>query len=336
MKQSIEGQFRSGFARWVVGAAAALLVAGSVSAQTKLKFAHVYETSEPYHTAAVWAAGEIAKRTSNRYTVEVFPASHARQGDRHQPGADARHRRHHLHRASSSPGAPTGRIAIGGAPYMFRDFDHWKAFSTSPLFGELAEGYRSQERRQQGRGDHLLRRAPRHLEQGDQQARGHEGPEDPRARRAAVHDVPARGGRQSHADRVRRGVPRAAERHRGRAGEPAADDRREEVLRSAEVHRAHRPHHRCAADHRRRRRRGASSRTPTRRSSKTVLREAAARATARDHRDREASSAAEFEKRGKTVVKVDREPFREVGCKLHNGPDATWDKAMYDKLQALK
>ena len=32
-------------------------------AQQKLKFAHVYETSEPYHTYAVWAAGEIAKRT---------------------------------------------------------------------------------------------------------------------------------------------------------------------------------------------------------------------------------------------------------------------------------
>ena len=31
-------------------------------AQQKLKFAHVYETSEPYHSAAVWAAGEIAKR----------------------------------------------------------------------------------------------------------------------------------------------------------------------------------------------------------------------------------------------------------------------------------
>ena len=44
-------------------------------AQQKLKFAHVYETSEPYHTYAVWAAGEIAKRTGNRYTWDVFPAS---------------------------------------------------------------------------------------------------------------------------------------------------------------------------------------------------------------------------------------------------------------------
>jgi hypothetical protein len=45
---------------------------------------------------------------------------------------------------------------------------------------------------------------------------------------------------------------------------------------------------------------------------------------------------AEFTKRGKDVVKVDRAPFREAVAKLHNGPDATWDKATYDKLQALK
>ncbi len=51
---------------------AALALAMPALAQQKLKFAHVYEVSEPYHTAAVWAAGEIAKRTSNRYTVEVY------------------------------------------------------------------------------------------------------------------------------------------------------------------------------------------------------------------------------------------------------------------------
>ena len=48
---------------------------GSAFAQTKLKWAHVYETSESYHIWALWAAGEIAKRTSNRYTIDVFPAS---------------------------------------------------------------------------------------------------------------------------------------------------------------------------------------------------------------------------------------------------------------------
>ena len=60
-----------------LAAAFALTIAasGGALAQTKLKFAHVYETSEPYHTSALWAAGEIAKRTGNRYSVEVFPAS---------------------------------------------------------------------------------------------------------------------------------------------------------------------------------------------------------------------------------------------------------------------
>jgi TRAP-type C4-dicarboxylate transport system substrate-binding protein len=67
----------------------------------------------------------------------------------------------------------------------------------------------------------------------------------------------------------------------------------------------------------------------------TVLAEAAARATA-EIVEVEKKLGAEFAKRGKEVVKVDRLPFREAVAKLHNGPDATWDKATYDKLQALK
>ncbi|MDH4051447.1 MAG: ABC transporter substrate-binding protein, partial [Rubrivivax sp.] len=56
-------------------AVAALAVALPVMAQTKLKWAHVYETSEPYHTESVWAAEEIKKRTEGRYEIQVFPAS---------------------------------------------------------------------------------------------------------------------------------------------------------------------------------------------------------------------------------------------------------------------
>ncbi|TIP54844.1 MAG: ABC transporter substrate-binding protein, partial [Mesorhizobium sp.] len=47
----------------------------SASAQTARKWAHVYETSEPFHTESVWAAEEIKKRTDGRYTIDVFPAS---------------------------------------------------------------------------------------------------------------------------------------------------------------------------------------------------------------------------------------------------------------------
>jgi len=43
-----------------------------------------------------------------------------------------------------------------------------------------------------------------------------------------------------------------------------------------------------------------------------------------------------FKDNGVTVNEVDRTPFREATMKLHNGPDATWDQATYDKLQAIK
>ena len=38
----------------------------------------------------------------------------------------------------------------------------------------------------------------------------------------------------------------------------------------------------------------------------------------------------------KIVVKSDRAAFGAVFQKFHLGPDATWDKATYDRLQAIK
>ena len=38
----------------------------------------------------------------------------------------------------------------------------------------------------------------------------------------------------------------------------------------------------------------------------------------------------------KTVVKSDRAAFAAAFQKFHLGPDATWDKALYDRLQAIK
>ena len=60
----------------LAASAAALMAATSAGmAQTKLKWAHVYETSEPFHKWSVWAAQEIKKRTNGRYHIDVFPAS---------------------------------------------------------------------------------------------------------------------------------------------------------------------------------------------------------------------------------------------------------------------
>lgn len=50
--------------------AAGLVAASPAWAQTKLKWVHVYETSEPLHIASVWAAEEIKKRSGGRFQVD--------------------------------------------------------------------------------------------------------------------------------------------------------------------------------------------------------------------------------------------------------------------------
>ena len=112
----------------------------AVFAQQKLKFAHVYETSEPYHTYAVWAAGELAKRTNNRYTMDVFPASQL--GNETQINQSLSLGTVDLIYTGQAFAARTHpALSIGGAPYMFRDFDHWKKFSQSPVLAELEDAY---------------------------------------------------------------------------------------------------------------------------------------------------------------------------------------------------
>jgi len=123
-------------------ALAAVVATGPALAQTKLKWAHVYETSEPYHKWSVWAAGEIEKRTSGRYHIDVFPASSlGKESDINQGltlgtvdiiisglSFDAR----------SMP-----RIGVGYYPYTFRDGDHMIAWSKSQAFKELTDEFRN-------------------------------------------------------------------------------------------------------------------------------------------------------------------------------------------------
>ena len=72
-----------------------------------------------------------------------------------------------------------------------------------------------------------------------------------------------------------------------------------------------------------------------------VLWEASSRATA-EIVDAEAKLVTDFEKRGKTVVKVDRRPFMEAvqkyyqSGKLPDGSALPWPRETYDQLQAIK
>ena len=126
-----------------LAAALSLAAVATAHAQTKqLKWAHVYETSEPYHTESVWAAGEIKKRTNGKFDIQVFPASSlGKETDINQgmqlgtvdmiisgPSFAAR----------SYP-----RLGIAYYPFIFRDGDHLLAYSKSPVFKEMIDGFRA-------------------------------------------------------------------------------------------------------------------------------------------------------------------------------------------------
>jgi tripartite ATP-independent transporter DctP family solute receptor len=122
--------------------AALLTITGApgTSAQTKLKWAHVYETAEPYHTEAVWAAEEIKKRTNGRYQIDVFPASQLGNENQINEGlglgtVDM------IYTGVAFAGSIHKPIAITNAPYVLRDFEHWKLYRDSSLFREIAKGY---------------------------------------------------------------------------------------------------------------------------------------------------------------------------------------------------
>ncbi len=128
------------FATILTAAAALALPAAPALAQTKLKWAHVYEVSEPYHTESVWAAEEIKKRTNGKFDIQVFPASSlGKETDINQgmtlgtvdmiisgPSFAAR----------SFP-----RIGVAYYPFIFRDAAHQAAYAKSPVFRELAAEY---------------------------------------------------------------------------------------------------------------------------------------------------------------------------------------------------
>ena len=302
-------------------------------AQTKLKWAHVYETSEPYHTAAVWAAAEIGKRTNNRYTVEVFPASSlGKETDINQGltlgTVDI------IYTGQLFAGRTHGPLAIGGAPFMFRDFAHWKAYSTSPLFGELSEGYR-----QKSNGNKVVAityYGERHVTSN----KAINKPEDMKGLKIRVPDAPlytmfprAVGANPTPIAfaevylALQNGTVDAQENPL-----PTIDAKKFYEVQKFIVLTGHITDALLTIV-------GGPTWNKLSDADKKIfeetLREGAARATA-EIVEIEKKMSAEFEKRGKTVARVDRKPFRDAVVKLHNGPDATWPKDVYDKLQAIK
>jgi tripartite ATP-independent transporter DctP family solute receptor len=126
---------------FIVVAAGTLIAGGPALAQQKLKWAHVYETSEPYHTESVWAAAEIKKRTNGKFDIEVFPASTLGKETDINTGMTLGT----VDMIISGPSFAARsypRLGIAYYPFIFRDGDHLIAYSKSDVFKEMVDGYR--------------------------------------------------------------------------------------------------------------------------------------------------------------------------------------------------
>jgi len=111
-----------------LAALAAPFVSNAALAQgTRLRWAHVYEVAEAYHTEAVWAAAQIQQRTSGRWNIEVFAASALGNEPQINQGltlgtVDM------IYTGVAFAGASFRPMAISHAPYAVRDPGHFQGY----------------------------------------------------------------------------------------------------------------------------------------------------------------------------------------------------------------
>jgi TRAP-type C4-dicarboxylate transport system substrate-binding protein len=91
----------------------------------------------------VWAAGEIERALAGRYQLEVIPrgqigATDLQVVEGFESGTAQLGYLSVGHLVNMFP-----PLTIGDGPFVFRDFEHWKAFRDSSLFKELVEGFES-------------------------------------------------------------------------------------------------------------------------------------------------------------------------------------------------
>lgn len=311
--------------------AALLPFAFGAKAQTTLKWAHVYEVNEPYHSWALWAAEEIKKRTDGRYAIEVYPASSLGKESDINEGlglgtVDI------IYTGQLFAGRFYGPIAIGGAPYMFRDFEHWKKYRDSDLFAELARGYEEET------GNHVVALTY----YGERQTTSNKPirtPEDMKGLKIRVPDAPLY---KMFPEAVGANATPIAFAEVYLALQTGTVDAQENPLPTIQAKKFYEVQKYISLT-------GhitdslltivsgqtwSSLDDADKEIFTTVLKEAADKCT-QDIVKLQKELTNWFREQGIEVIEVDKEPFRQAVVKLHNGPAATWDQATYDRLQAL-
>lgn len=312
----------------------AAAMCGPVSGQTRLKWAHVYEITEPYHTEALWAASEIRKRSNGKFDIAVFPASQLGNENQLNEGLglgtiDIVYVGINFVAATYKP------LGITGAPFILRDLDHWKAYRASKLFTDLARGYDEKTRHKIVA---LTYYGQRHVTAKKPISK----PEDMKGMKLRVPPAPlflmfTRSVGANATPIAFAEVYRALQQGTVDGQEnplPTIMAKKFYEVQSHIVLTGHITESMVTVV-------GShvwNKLTPDEQKLfADTLKEAASRATEAIEAS-ERVLAAEFKKLGKTVVEPDREAFRKAAIPLHNDASAGagWTKAQYDELQALK
>ena len=316
---------------------ATLLVAaagfcGAASAQTKLKWAHVYEVNEPYHTEALWAADEIKKRTNGKYEIGVFPASQLGNENQINEGlglgtVDM------IYTGVAFAGSIHKSIAITNAPFVLRDFDHFMAYRASPLFRDIAKGYEDKTK-------HKVITLTYYGQRMVTANKAINKPEDMKGMKLRVPPAPlflmftksvgANATPIAFAEvylALQQGTVDGQENPLPTIMAKKFYEVQSHIILSGHITESLLT---IVGNHVWPKLNDAEKKI-----FQDVLTEAADKAT-KQIRDSEQKLADEFRKLNKTVIEPDRAAFRAAALPLHNDGSGGWSKAEYDALQALK
>ncbi len=124
------------------------LAAGSAAA-TEFKLAHVYDVAHPMHKAAAEAADAFKACTSGRHTITIYPSSQL--GSENAINEQVRFGGVDIIFTGQIFASSTYKpLAIGAAPFIFKDKEQALRYRTSPVFKELWDGWNK------ATGQHIL------------------------------------------------------------------------------------------------------------------------------------------------------------------------------------
>jgi tripartite ATP-independent transporter DctP family solute receptor len=225
-------------------------------------------------------------------------------------------------------------LAIGGAPFMFRDFDHWKKYSQSAVLQELMDGY---FKKGGNKPLAVTYYGVRHTTANKAIVK----PEDMQGLKLRVPDAPLY---VMYPKVVGANATPIAFAEVYLALQSKTVDAQENPLPTIEAKKFYevQSHINLTGHITEMLLTIVSGQTWSKLSDadkktfEAVFKEAAAKCTD-DIAAAEIKLVDEFAtKYKKTVVKSDRAAFAAAFQKFHLGPDATWDKALYDRVQAIK